>query len=134
MVCYGWCYVAFSCSMCLTLVICLPVLYYMIKMTSLEHEKKVLRLTHRKLSSRAPDGIEIALDRMSWGDLSELGVSDAYDYFISFIKELFDIYAPVEKVEIPRKYERPINDSWITCGILKSSSTQQTKIETSTRS
>ncbi len=40
---------------------------------------------------------------MSWDDLAEL-VNDTYDYFIRFIKELLDIYAPLKEVVIPRKY------------------------------
>ncbi len=90
-------------------------------MNGLEHGKKVLRFTHRKVDSVALDGITRTLDCMSWDDLLELGVYNAYDYFISFIKELLYIYAPLKEVVIPRKYA--IKDQWITRGLLKSSFT-----------
>ncbi len=53
---------------------------------------------------------------MRWDDLFELGVNDAYYYFIRFIKELLDIYDPLKEVAIPRKYaiRRAMDNSWTT--------------------
>ncbi len=95
-----------------------PLLYF----TECEQKdtKVSAQFWHRKIDDVSVSNIKTSLAVYNWDSLTALGTNEAYTRFISEIRNLLDIYAPLKK----RKYlQKIIRESCMTKALHKSSQT-----------